>query len=175
MTAQRRRWPAHASHRSVGGIPVLILALLALPIAACGSLSGELAVRDAWARPALAGGNSAVYFRLVNGSATPDRLISVSTQVARAAEIHRTTSMDSEGGNGEHSSLEGAVPASIYLMEPVDSVEAPVRGQIAFEPGGLHLMLIDLHQDLEPGQKVILTLNFETAGPIEIEAPVEER
>ena len=43
------------------------------------------------------------------------------------------------------------------------------------KPGGLHVMLINLKQELVPGKKITLTLNFEISGPITIEAEIREQ
>jgi copper(I)-binding protein len=42
---------------------------------------------------------------------------------------------------------------------------------LVFEPGGLHLMLLDVDR-LEVGDIVVVTLNWQTAGDMEIEAEV---
>ena len=41
-----------------------------------------------------------------------------------------------------------------------------------FEPGGYHVMLIDLVKPLEVGQTVPVTLTFAKAGTIEVTATV---
>ena len=43
---------------------------------------------------------------------------------------------------------------------------------MTLDPGGYHLMLIDLTEDLAPGSTVRLTLTFEDAGPVNVEAEV---
>ena len=50
----------------------------------------------------------------------------------------------------------------------------PARGQVSFKPGGLHVMLIGLRQELKPGDKFAVTLRFEKAGDRTIEAVVRE-
>jgi hypothetical protein len=40
------------------------------------------------------------------------------------------------------------------------------------KPGGHHIMLLGLRRDLKPGDTVKVTLVFEKAGPMSIEAPV---
>ncbi len=47
-------------------------------------------------------------------------------------------------------------------------MEIPAGWQVTFEPGGLHVMLIGLHQDLEPGDVFTLTLEFENAGSVDV-------
>jgi len=57
-------------------------------------------------------------------------------------------------------------------MHPVDSIEVPANGQVDLKPGGLHIMLIGLTGDLVAGEKIPLTLEFENAGKIQVEAEI---
>ena len=123
-----------------------IFVALALTLAACGaSGSGELGINDVWARPGLAEGNSAVFFVIDNPGAE-DFLLSASSDVAGAVELHKTIMED---GN----------------MKMVHQMNVPVpTGETAFKPGDLHVMLIGLKDELNPGDTFTLMLKFETAG-----------
>ncbi len=136
---------------------VLSLTVLFFLLAAGCGTGGELTVSDAWARPAAAGGNSAVYF-VIENSGAEDALLGASVAVADSAEMHRSV-MD-EG---------------VMRMEMQPSVAVPGGGRVAFEPGGLHIMLIGLKEDLNPGDSLEVTLTFEKAGEITLQVPVEER
>ncbi len=120
-----------------------------------GGAAGIVAT-DAWARAA-ATGNSAAYMILRNGSPAADRFVKAESDVAAAVELHQTT-MD--GG--------------IMKMAPVDGIALPAKGQAELKPGGLHVMLIGLKQELKPGEKLKLKLHFEKAGVQEIEAEVRK-
>jgi len=135
---------------------VLILVFASL-LAACGSVNNNtLQVNDVWARPALADGNSAVFFVIENKTAQTDTLLSVSSDVAKAVELHMTKM---ENGNMQ--------------MMPQNDVPVP-QGETKFEPGGLHVMLIGLKQGLKPGDTFSVTLNFATAGAMPLEVTVQE-
>lgn len=54
----------------------------------------------------------------------------------------------------------------------VPSVEVPAGGQAKFEPGGLHVMLIGLQQDLEAGDHFEISLQFKESGTIAVEVSV---
>jgi len=43
---------------------------------------------------------------------------------------------------------------------------------IAFEPGGRHLMLYDLDPHLRPGDRIVITVNFERGPPDRLAALV---
>lgn len=133
-----------------------VFAFLAGVLAACGAAgSGEFQVIEVWARPGLAGGNSAIFFKIENPG-TADLLLSASSDVAGAVELHKTVMQD------------GA-------MQMVHQLNVPVpTGETVFKPGDLHVMLIGLENDLNPGDTFTLVLNFETAGEKTLDVVVRE-
>jgi copper(I)-binding protein len=134
----------------------VVFVLLALMLAACGaSGSGELGVNDVWARPGLADGNSAVFF-VIDNPGTEDLLLSASSNVANAVELHKTIMED---GN----------------MKMMHQMNVPVpTGETIFRPGDLHVMLIGLNNDLKPSDTFTVTLNFENAGEKTLDVVVRE-
>lgn len=138
----------------------LLVSFVVFLLSACASnAGGPVTVRDAWARPEVAGGNSAVYFVIDNPGAETDLLLGASTEAATRAEIHM--SMQSE---------EGAM-----RMSPQESVAVPAGASVAFQPGGLHVMLVELKRDLEEGDQIVLRLTFQNAGEIQLRVPVRQR
>ena len=129
-----------------------------LLVSACGS-SGTLTVRDAWARPASVGENGAAYFVIENGTAAGDTLLNVNSEIASASEVHMSMMMDS----------------GVMAMQMQDSVPIPAGSKVEFKPGGLHVMLVGLTQDLKVGDTITLTLKFEKAGTVTSELPVKEQ
>ncbi|MBI5953014.1 MAG: copper chaperone PCu(A)C [Chloroflexi bacterium] len=136
---------------------LLLIALIAL--AACSPASGTLTVTDAWARNARAGENGAAYFVIENGTSADDTLLGVRSDIASATEVH----MSMADANG------------VMSMNMQESVSVPANGRIEFKPGGLHVMLIGLTQDLNFGDTITLTLNFERAGEITLQVEVKEQ
>ncbi|MCU0274542.1 MAG: copper chaperone PCu(A)C, partial [Acidimicrobiales bacterium] len=59
-------------------------------------------------------------------------------------------------------------------MRPVDGIDLPAGEAVALEPGGLHVMLLDLPAPLEIGQTYELTLTFEQAGEQTVTVEVRE-
>lgn len=118
-----------------------------------------LEVSAAWARPAKAGQNSAAYFTISNPNSSAVRLLSASSSAASAVELHLSM-LDNSG---------------VMSMHPQEAVEIPAGGVVEFKPGGLHVMLIDLQQDLKPGDSLSLALEFEGGEPISIDVPVKEQ
>lgn len=134
----------------------IYIALFGFVLVACAAGgSGELQVNDVWARPGLANGNSAVFF-LINNPVAEDLLLSATSDVAGAVELHKTSMKDG-------------------TMQMVQQMNVPVPvGETIFSPGDLHVMLIGLKDDLKPGDTFTVTLNFETAGEQVLSVMVRE-
>ena len=134
---------------------IVVFTALALVLAACGAGGSELQVSDAWARPGLAGGNSAVFFVIANPG-PDDLLLSADSDVAEAVELHKTIMQDE-------------------TMQMVQQMNVPVPiGETVFKPGDLHMMLIGLENDLQPGDTFTVTVDFETAGKQTLDVTVRE-
>jgi copper(I)-binding protein len=100
-------------------------------------------------------GNGAVYATIANTGKTADALVGASSDAAERTELHRTVD---EGG--------------VMKMRPQTRIEVPAGGAIEMKPGSYHVMLMGLTRDLVPGQKVAVTLTFEKAGRVVVEAPI---
>jgi periplasmic copper chaperone A len=146
--------------------------------------AGEMAdapeVHDARSRmsPKLAAA-AAVYLELGNPSDHDEVLVSaaVSPEVAARAELHETYEVEeddaAEMGGSMHGGQDDAA-APMMGMREIPSIEIPAGGTVALVPGGLHIMLLDLVEDLEPGTTFELTLEFERAGPVTVSVDVRE-
>jgi periplasmic copper chaperone A len=118
--------------------------------------TNQLEVNNAWARatPGKAE-NGAAYVTIA--SPTSDRLVSVSTPVAKKAELH---TMEMKG--------------MVMEMRPVAGVDIPADQPVSLKPGGEHIMLLGLNQPLREGQTFPLTLDFEKAGQRSVTVTVEK-
>ena len=61
----------------------------------------------------------------------------------------------------------------VMRMHQVPESVIPAQQKVALQPGGLHIMLIDLKAPLKVGDTVPLTLRFETAGSVQLDVPVK--
>jgi periplasmic copper chaperone A len=119
---------------------------------------GDLLIDHPWARPSAGPAKTgAAYLRIVNSGATADKLIGAATPAAKRAELHM------------HEHADG-----VMRMREVKTVEVPARGEVAFKPGGLHVMLFDLEKPLREGLGFPLTLTFEKAGKVEVTVQIEK-
>jgi periplasmic copper chaperone A len=62
---------------------------------------------------------------------------------------------------------------STMMMRPLPKVELPAGATLEMKAGGYHMMLLGLTRDLKPGDAVAVTLTFERAGQVSLEAPVK--
>lgn len=130
--------------------PVAAAALLA----GCGGGGGDPAARDAWVRlPAVPGRPGAAYVTIVGGREAV-KLTGIRVPAARLVELHETV----------------AAAGGMMSMRPVEAVPVPAGGTTAFKPGGLHAMLFDLDPALKAGGTTRITLTFDKAPPIELDA-----
>ena len=58
------------------------------------------------------------------------------------------------------------------MAEQPDGIAIPAGGEVTLQPGGIHLMLLDLAAPLVEAGTVELTLEFETAGAVTLTVPV---
>lgn len=128
--------------------------LLALGWLAAGSQAwAEVQISGAWARATMPGQKVAgVYLRLRSDAAAT--LIGVKSDAAKAAEVHHMTH---EGG--------------VMKMRRVDALPLPAGETVALEPGGYHVMLLDINRPLKSGEQVGLVLVIEQSGK-RVELPV---
>jgi periplasmic copper chaperone A len=134
---------------------VLLLAI----VAGVGMLGNDeppplLASIDGVATTARAGTNGAVYLEFVNDGGS-DRLTGAASSEAVRAELHLTESREG-------------------LTVMVHEDDRPIDGHstTVFAPGGSHVMLSGLRGDLEPGDVVELTLQFEHSASRTVTVPV---
>lgn len=116
--------------------------------------AGPIEVKAPFARatPARVGG---VFMELKNTGSQPDRLIRAESAAARTVELH-THEKDGD----------------VMRMRQIPAIDVAAQGETKLQPGGLHVMLIDLKQPLKEGEKVPLTLVFEKAGKVDLQVPV---
>jgi copper(I)-binding protein len=118
--------------------------------------AGTLEIDTPWAR-ASAGTSrpTAAYLTIRNSGDRPERLIGVAAPAAGHTEVH---GMAHEDG--------------VMKMRPAGPLEIPAGGEVELAPGGLHIMLMHLNAPLEEGGTLPLTLIFESAGEVTVEAPI---
>lgn len=132
---------------------LLVLLTGVVLLSGCDGDAGAPQIVDARiGRPA--GDNGALYFTAL-AYGTADKLVGAVTEAASAVELHETV----------------IGPDGTAAMRHMSVLDLPRSGRLVLEPGGLHLMLIDVMR-LEVGATVEVTLVWENAGEMSIEAIV---
>ena len=134
---------------------VLMLSAMFL-LSACNAVE-DIDIHEAWARPVTQGNTAAAYFYLHNHTQNDDELIGASSSVAEAAEIH-----------------ESKMENDVMTMNMVSSVPLKAGDELMFEPGGLHVMLIGVKQELKVGDEFELVLKFKNHADIMVNVKVQE-
>lgn len=119
-------------------------------------MSGTMAMGESQGHTA-SGGTSAAYMVIQNSGGTADALIKAESDVADTVELHTMT-----------------MENNVMKMTPVEKIDIPASGQAELKPGGFHVMLIGLRQDLNEGDMVKIKLTFQGSGTMEVEAPVRK-
>jgi copper(I)-binding protein len=96
------------------------------------------------------------YLTITNKGTADDTLVSASSPVAGVTQVHE---MKMEGDVMKMNEVEGGLVI-------------PAGQSVTLEPGGLHIMLMDLKQQLVEGTTFPVTLTFANAGNIEVELAV---
>ena len=96
---------------------------------------------------------------LTNATGRDLQLIGASTAAAGMIELHETAG-DGSGG--------------MSMQEKEGGFPVPDGGELVLEPGGNHLMLMDLAEPLQPGDEVELSLDFEDGTAMTVTATVKD-
>ena len=152
----------------------LALALGTLALAGCESKQGPAAgerpdapegisITDArLVLPAVKGNPGAVYFTVHNDSTGDEMIAGAAVKGARSAMIHQST-----------------VANGMSEMHEMPHAVVPAKGVLAFAPGGLHVMAMDLDATLAKGGTTAVTLSFDNGDkavfPAEILAAGDAR
>ncbi|MEO6061404.1 MAG: copper chaperone PCu(A)C [Thermoflexales bacterium] len=153
-------------HTSRTRMTVVLTVLFAVLLSGCAGAStpmapagaGQITADGVWIRNSAAGGNTAAYLTLKNGGAE-DTLVSASIAEANIVELHETA----------------AATSGMMEMRPlVQGLKVPANGSVELKPGGYHVMVMGLKQDLRTGANVKLKLTFKSGKTLELTAPVRE-
>jgi len=156
--------------------------------------AADIEISDAWARQSPDGTTmGAAYMNITSADGDVLTGASVPVDIAAEAQIHEmvpagdagmgedstegsmdettTTAADDSGDMGDGSSDMGD---DSMTMQEIDKLEIPAGETVKLEPGGYHVMLIDLVEPLEVGQTFDVTLTFEKAGDKTVTVEVKE-
>jgi hypothetical protein len=120
--------------------------------------SAQTTVKEPWVRGTVAQQKATGAFMQLT-SAQGGKLVSARSPVAGIVEIH-----------------EMAMDGNVMKMRAVSGVELPAGKSVDLKPGGYHVMLLDLKQQMKDGDSVPITLVIEGKDGkremLEVKAPV---
>jgi copper(I)-binding protein len=147
-------WSALPDEKSATPAPTLtLIASSSLPE----SKIGALVLQQGWSRATpngapVAGG----YLRITNNGSSTDRLLGGTTPAGTAIQVHEMTMKD----------------GVMMMREIVGGLEIAAGSSVELKPGGNHLMIIGLKQNLREGDHLPITLMFEKAGKVDFDLSV---
>lgn len=128
------------------------------PIFAAGNAADNVTLGDPYVRLVPPGQNvTGAFVVFKNGDDKDHKVVKADSAAAKVSELHTHVN---EGG--------------MMKMRPVKDIEIKAKGETALQPGGLHIMLIDLKQALKEGENVAITVTFEDGSSKKFDAPVRK-
>jgi copper(I)-binding protein len=100
---------------------------------------------------------TAAYMTLKNGGNKDIKLVKAATTASKVTELH--THLNEDG---------------VMKMRQVPATEIKAKSETVLQPGGLHVMMIELKAPLKEGAKVGLTLGFDDGSSKQVEAVVRK-
>lgn len=145
------------------------------PAAASGDVTVE--VTGAWARTSPANVTTGAAYVVLTASAD-DALVAAEADasVAKMVEIHETVAAESTDMGADTTMAMGSDDSApmAMTMQPVDKIDLPAGEAVALEPGGYHIMLMELGAPLEAGTSITIELIFEKAGTVPVTFEVRD-
>ncbi len=120
-----------------------VAAVLLIGARAPALAADAVSIGKPWVRATVPGQSVAGAYMDITAK-TNAALVGVASPVAARAELH-TMTMD--GG--------------VMKMRPLDKLDLPAGKTVNLEPGGHHVMLIDIKRELKAGERVPLTLTVQ--------------
>jgi copper(I)-binding protein len=118
----------------------------------------SLIISDTWMRPGSLNRNTAAFMKITNNMNVDDTLYAVSSDLAKAVEIHETYKKDND----------------MMGMRHIDYLVIPKNSTVELKPGSFHIMFIGLNKDLAIDENISLKLFFKVNGEIEIDTKAKQ-
>lgn len=100
---------------------------------------------------------TAAYMVLKNSGNKEVRLVNAENSATKITELH--THINEDG---------------VMKMRRVPEIAVKAKSETALQPGGLHVMMIDIVKPLKVGQKVSITLGFDDGSTRQVVATVKK-
>lgn len=124
----------------------LVATALLISAASLPAWAANVTVTDAWARATMPGQKVSGAYMQIRSDADA-RLVGASSPAVPRVEMH-----------------EMKMDGDVMRMREVGAIELPKGKTVSLQPGGLHIMLMNLTQPIAAGDVVPLTLVIESGG-----------
>jgi copper(I)-binding protein len=121
-------------------------------------ISPQIKIENAWMRNSNKGMNTALYFDITNPTLKDYELVNVSSNIARVVQIHETFKQGENLG-----------------MRKVESITIKSKTTFHLAPGGFHVMVIRLNENLKVNDKKEFILTFSNHTKIKVMAVVKDQ
>ena len=122
------------------------IAMAASLLAAAAAVNAQVAVKDAWVRATVPNQKATGAFMTLQAD-KDSKLVSASSPITPNVEVHEMAMQD-----------------NVMKMREVPAIELPAGKPVELKPGGYHVMLMNLKQQVKEGETVPLTLVIEDKG-----------
>jgi len=133
----------------------LLAAAMLFSAGALAAAADQVSAQDPYVRLAPPGAPATGAFMVLKNAGDKDVKVVKADSPAKVTEMH---SHINEGG--------------VMKMRPVPAIEIKSKGEAVLQPGGMHIMLIDLKAPMKEGDVVPITLNFDDGSSKKIDAKV---
>ena len=120
--------------------------VVAASLAAQATWAANISVTDAWARATVPGQQVSGAYMQIRSDADA-RLLSATSSVVPRVEVH-----------------EMRMDGDVMRMREVQAIDLPKGKTVSLQPGGFHIMLMNLPKPIAAGELIPLTLVVESGG-----------
>lgn len=137
----------------------IVLLLLVGVLAACNAEAGTMDVSDVWGRNSpMAAENGAFYMTITNNTGQDDTLLAADVDVCSTVELHEMYMKEND--------------VMGMRQVPGGTIDVPDGEAVELKVGGLHVMCLGKTQEFALGDEFPMTLTFENAGDLEVNAAI---
>lgn len=122
-------------------------------------VADAVTIEDAWVKAAEPGDMTAAFGTLENSSDEEATVVSVASSASPMMELHETVA----DGSGQ-----------MMMQEVEGGFTIPANDHLLLEPGGNHLMLMELPKAIRAGDDVTFTLTFSDDSTLEFTAVAKD-
>jgi periplasmic copper chaperone A len=158
--------------------PAILVTAVAVVLTGCGSTSarsstaatstspsvsttaasaGVLAATDAWVKT-VDTGMTAAFMTITNSGDAADTLVAATTPASGMVQLHEMVM-----SNGQ-----------MVMQQKKGGIPVPAHGDAVLQPGGNHIMFMDVSAPIKAGDDVVLTLTFKSGATMTVTAVAKD-